>query len=159
VDVIQLLRTHSTNHEEDLDTFIDALGFNWLIAGTDAHAKNFSLLLSGRRVRLAPLYDVASILPYDGFDMHKVKFAMKIGGEYKLSQTGLRQWQKFARKVRVEPDRLIARLAAMAKQLPDEVNDARAEAGEQGLAAPIIERLAAKLIERGSECERRLGGA
>ena len=158
-DVIQLLRTHSTSREEDLDTFIDALGFNWLIAGTDAHTKNFSLLLSGRRVRLAPLYDVASILPYDGFDTHKVKFAMKIGGEYKLSQTGLRQWQKLARKVRVEPDRLIARLAAMAKQLPDEVTTARARAREQGLAAPIVERLAAKLIEHVSECERRLGGA
>jgi len=158
-DIIQLLRTHSTKREEDVDTFIGALGFNWLIAGTDAHAKNFSLLLSGRQVRLAPLYDVASTLPYEGFDMHKVKFAMKIGGEYKLSQIGLRQWQKFARKVRVEPDRLIARLAAMAKQLPDEVNDARAEAGEQGLDAPIIERLAAKLIERGRDCERQLTGA
>jgi len=60
-----------------------------LIAGTDAHAKNYSLLLSGPQVRLAPLYDVASILPYDEFDLRKVKLAMKIGGEYKLSQIGL----------------------------------------------------------------------
>jgi serine/threonine-protein kinase HipA len=156
-DIIQLLRTYSTGREEDLDTFIGALGFNWLIAGTDAHTKNFSLLLSGRRVRLAPLYDIASILPYDGFDMHKVKFAMKIGSEYKLSQIGLRQWQKFARKVRVNPDELIARLAAMARQLPDAVNAARVRAQQQGLGAPIIEHLAAKLIARAGECERRLG--
>jgi serine/threonine-protein kinase HipA len=159
LDIIQLLRTYSTDREEDLDTFIGALGFNWLIAGTDAHAKNFSLLLGGRRVRLAPLYDIASILPYGGFDRRKVKFAMKIGGKYKLSQIGLRQWQKFARKVRVEPDELIARLAAMAKQLPDEVNAARVRMHKQGLDASIIERLAAQLIERASECERRLGGA
>lgn len=71
-DIVELLRTYSTDREIDLDTFIGALGFNWLIAGTDAHAKNFSLLLSGRRVRLAPLYDVASILPYDEFDLKKV---------------------------------------------------------------------------------------
>jgi serine/threonine-protein kinase HipA len=109
-----------------------------------------------RRVRLAPLYDIASSLPYDGFDMRKVKFAMKIGGEYKLSQIGLRQWLKFAREVRVEPDELIARLAGMAEQLPDEVNTARLRAREQGLDAPIIERLTAKLIERAGECERRL---
>ena len=32
---------------------------------------------------------------------------MKIGGEYKLTQIGLRQWQKFARKARVNPDGLI----------------------------------------------------
>jgi serine/threonine-protein kinase HipA len=159
LDIIQLLRTYSTDREEDLDTFIGALGFNWFIAGTDTHAKNFSLLLSGRRVRLAPLYDTASILAYDGFDMHKVKFAMKIGGEYQLSQIGLRQWQKFAREVRVQPDKLIARLAAMAKQLPDEVNAASVRAREQGLDAPIVERLAAQLIKRAGECERLLGAS
>jgi serine/threonine-protein kinase HipA len=157
-DIIQLLRTYSTDREQDIDTFIGALGFNWLIAGTDAHAKNFSLLLSGRRVRLAPLYDIASILPYDRFDMRKVKFAMKIGGEYKLSQIGLRQWQKFASEVRLDPEELIARLIAMAKRLPDEVNAVRVRAREQGLDAAIIERLAATLIERASECQRRLGG-
>jgi serine/threonine-protein kinase HipA len=157
-DIIQLLRINSTDREEDLDTFIGAIGFNWLIAGTDAHAKNFSLLLSGRRIRLAPLYDIASILPYEGFDGHKMKFAMKLGGEYQLNRIGLRQWQKFAREVRVEPEELIARLAAMAKQLPDEVNASRVRAREQGLDASIIERLAAKLIERASECKRRLGG-
>src|SRR5262249_225892 len=127
-DIVQLLRTYSTDREEDLDTFIGALGFNWLIAGTDAHAKNYSLLLAGRRVRLAPLYDIASILPYEGFDMHKVKFAMKVGGEYKLRDIGLRQWQKLASEARVEADALIPRLTAMAKRLPDEVNAARTRA-------------------------------
>ncbi|MET4072699.1 hypothetical protein ABID58_007529 [Bradyrhizobium sp. S3.2.6] len=38
-DVIELLRTYSTDRVADVDTFVDALGFNWLIAGTDAHAK------------------------------------------------------------------------------------------------------------------------
>jgi serine/threonine-protein kinase HipA len=158
-DIIQLLRTYSTDRAEDLDTFIGALGFNWLIAGTDAHAKNFSLLLGARRVRLAPLYDTASVLPYHGFDMHQAKFAMKIGGEYKLSGIGSRQWRKFAREMRVDPDELIARLAALASQLPDAVHAARGRAQEQGLDAPIIERLAAKLVERAGECERKLRAA
>ena len=90
--------------------------------------------------------------------MHKVKFAMKIGDEYNLSQIGLRQWQRFAREVRVAPEGLVARLIAMAKRLPDGVNATRVRAREQGLDAAITERLAAKLIERARECERRLGG-
>src|SRR6202022_3218380 len=95
-DIVELLRTSSTDREADVNTFVDAVGFNWLIAGTDAHAKNYSLLLGGGpHVRLAPLYDVASILPYDEFDMQKLKIAMKAGGEYKFSLIGLRQWQKF----------------------------------------------------------------
>jgi len=158
-DIIELLRTYSTDRQDDLGTFVAALGFNWLIAGTDAHAKNFSLLLGGRRVRLAPLYDVASILPYDEFDLRKVKLAMKIGGEYKLSLIGLRQWQKFAREVRMEADELVELLASMAKQLPDEVNAARTRAREEGLNATIVERLATQLIERAGECGRSLSGA
>lgn len=158
-DIVQLLRTYSTDREADLETFIDALGFNWIIAGTDAHAKNYSLLLSGRRIRLAPLYDVASILPYDDFDFQKMKLAMKVGGEYKLSLIGLRQWQKFAREMRIDTDALVERLAAMAERLPDEVNAARAGARSAGLDAPIIERLAKELIERANACRKSLAAA
>jgi serine/threonine-protein kinase HipA len=33
---------------------------NWLIGSTDAHAKNYSILIgAGGRVRLAPLYEMA----------------------------------------------------------------------------------------------------
>ena len=158
-DIIELLRTSSTNREADVNTFIDAIGFNWLIAGTDAHAKNYSLLLGGGpHVRLAPLYDVASILPYDEFDAQKLKLAMKIGGEYKLARIGLRQWQKFARETRFNADELISRLGSMATQLPDEANDARARAQAEGLDKTIVNRLATRLIERASECERVLAG-
>ena len=104
-DIVELLRTSSTDRAADVRTFVEAIGFNWLIAGTDAHAKNYSLLLAGDPIRLAPLYDVASILPYDQFDLHKVKLAMKVGGEYKLNQIGLRQWQKFGRDLRVDDRR------------------------------------------------------
>ncbi|MGH6704413.1 MAG: HipA domain-containing protein, partial [Bradyrhizobium sp.] len=132
-NIVELLRTYSTDRDADLDTFGAALGFNWLIAGTDAHAKNYSLLLNGPDVRLAPLYDIASILPYDEVDLRKAKLAMKIGGEYKVSQIGLRQWQKFACEVRADVGRLVEVLISMAKQLPDEVTAARSRAREEGL--------------------------
>src|SRR5262249_23548720 len=123
---------------------------------TDAHAKNYSLLLSGPQVRLAPLYDIASILPYDTVDKRKVKLAMKIGGEYKLDQIGSRQWQKFVRETRLDADAFLGRLHAMARQLPDEVTAARELARGQGLDAPVLERLAAQLVARSRECQRLL---
>ncbi|MDC7787544.1 type II toxin-antitoxin system HipA family toxin [Rhodoplanes sp. TEM] len=158
-DIVQLLRTSSTDREVDVDTFIDALGFNWLIGGTDAHAKNYSLLLGRGRVRLAPLYDVASILPYDAFDLRKVKLAMTIGGEYKLGLVGLRQWQKFAREMRVDAESLIERLAAMAARLPDAASAARTGAREEGLDMPIIDHLTERLIERAAACRKSLAAA
>lgn len=159
-DVIELLRTYSTDRVADVDTFIDALGFNWLIAGTDAHAKNYSLLLAGGpHVRLAPLYDIASILPYDDVDMQKIKLAMKIGGEYKLSLIGLRHWQKFARETRLDPDKVLARLISMAEQFPDVVSAVRAQVQKDGLDNAIIGRVAEQLTARAQQCHRQLSGA
>jgi serine/threonine-protein kinase HipA len=156
-NIVELLRTHSTDSQTDVDTFTAALGFNWLIAGTDAHAKNYSLLLSGAHVRLSPLYDVASILPYDKIDLRKVKLAMKVGGEYKLSLIGLRQWQKFARDARMDADRLIETLIAMSRQLPDEAKAMQAQAREEGLAGSVVKRLVTQLLERAADCGRLLG--
>ena len=158
--VIELLRTHSSVREEDVSTFIDAVGFNWLIAGTDAHAKNYSLLVAGGpRVRLAPLYDLASVLPYDEIDLRKAKLAMKIGDEYPLLQIGLRQWQKLAREVRLNADEMVARLRGMASQLLDEISDVQKRALEEGLEHAIVDRLATRLTERAKECQRLLATA
>lgn len=158
--IIDLLRTHSSGREEDVDTFIDAIGLNWLIAGTDAHAKNYSLLISGgSRVRLAPLYDIASILPYDNIDFHKVKLAMKIGGEYKLRNIIGRHWFKFAREVRVDSDLIIANLTNMTRRMPDEVLAALKRAKADGLTASILDRLSKLLIDRANECLKMLAAA
>ncbi|WGR93331.1 HipA domain-containing protein [Bradyrhizobium sp. ISRA443] len=158
-DVIELLRTHSTDRAADLETFVRALGFNWLIGGSDAHAKNYSLLLaSGPHARLAPLYDIASILTYDRVDQRKVKLAMKVGGEYKLDQIGVRQWQKFARETRVDADELIASLVSMAEQTPNRVADIHARAQKEGLDNAVVGRLATLLRKRANDCQRLLKG-
>jgi hypothetical protein len=142
---------------DDIEAFIDAIGFNWLIAGTDAHAKNYSLLLSvGPRVRLAPLYDVASILPYDDFDMRKIKLSMRVGGEYRLPDVGLRQWRKLAKEVRIDEGRLIDRLAAMAEHIPDAVAAIPAALRRDGLDQRVVERLEALLVVRAKECPEAL---
>jgi len=156
LDVVELLRSSSTNREADVQTFVAALGFNWIIGGSDAHAKNYSLLLGSGTVRLAPLYDVASVFPYDEFDVRRTKLAMKVGGEYKLAQISLRQWQKFAREIRIDAAGLIDLLIGMAKQLPDEVSAARARARDEGLKNAVIDRLAERLIARAADCRRVL---
>jgi len=76
---------------------------NWLIAGTDAHAKNYSVLIAPQgRVRLAPLYDIASVLPYPRFDLHKVKLAMKVGDLSKLVGDSVAAVDSFAREKKLK---------------------------------------------------------
>lgn len=87
-----VLRKHSTDAHGDIDRYRDALIFNWLIAGTDAHAKNYSIFLNGDSARLTPLYDLASGLPYrhDYKEIQRIELAQKIGRGYTLRRSDRR---------------------------------------------------------------------
>jgi serine/threonine-protein kinase HipA len=155
--IVELLRVHSSREGEDVRTFLDALVFNWLIAGTDAHAKNYSLLIGARgQVRLAPIYDVASALPYPQLNPRKLKLAMKIGSTYRLHDIERRQWQKLATEVAVDAAELIERARTLARALPDQVDQVRTDARRGGLRHALVDRLANALSTRAMRCLRTL---
>lgn len=157
--IADLLRTYSTAPEDDLATFVNALIFNWLIGGTDAHAKNYSVLIgAGGAARLAPLYDVASALVYDQLDYRKLKLAMKIGGEYRLRDIGPRQWAKLAAEVKLPSEQIIAQVDHLAAGVPDYAADVARKAKEEGLVHPVIDRLANVLTNRAKACRTMVKG-
>lgn len=152
--IADLIRMFSGRSDEDVRRFVDALAFNWLIGGTDAHAKNYSMLIGAEsRARLAPLYDIASILPYD-FDLQKIRSAMKIGGEYRIRDIGPRQWQKLAADLRLDWDALHQRIRELANDLPDALDSIRQAAEADGLDHPLIERLSNMLTARAQQCAK-----
>lgn len=155
--IVDILRNHSSRSDEDVQRFIDAIAYNWLIAGTDAHAKNYSILIgTNGNVRFAPLYDIASILPYKSMNMMKAKLAMKIGGIYRLRDIGIKPWQKLAAEVRLDPDRLIARIQSFTDALPDHASTIRTRVEAEGLSHPLITRLTSELVARSAHCRRLL---
>lgn len=129
--VAELLWDHSAQARADVRHFADALIFNWLIAGTDAHAKNYSLLLSANpAARLAPLYDLASSIPYaKQIDPRKAKLAMKIGRHYRIREVSRRDWDRCARELRLRPNDLNERIDSMMERIPEL---ARAVADDMG---------------------------
>jgi serine/threonine-protein kinase HipA len=140
--IVELLRTHSSAGSDDVQRLVDALAFNWLIAGTDAHAKNYSLLLGSQgRVRLAPLYDLGSALPYPGLRQDKLAMAMKIGNTYRLRDIRCHHWEKLLRELRLPVEATMARIIAMAEALPDHAHDAARSMRESGLDHPILATL------------------
>jgi len=156
-DIVALLTTNSTSSAEDVATFHDSVSYNWLIAGTDAHAKNYALLIGSEgRVRLAPLYDVASVLPYPDIDIQKATLSMKLGGEYRLSNITLHHWHKLAAELHVDPDAMVARVDSFAAQLADHVSDITRRMTEEGIKHPIIARLAEALVVRAAACRKLL---
>jgi serine/threonine-protein kinase HipA len=143
--------------EEDVWRFLDALAFNWLIAGTDAHAKNYGLLLSGNQVRLAPLYDLASFLPYDDSKGHGIGLAMKLGGEYRLRRTDRSgAWEKTADEIRVDRTRAVDRVRELARGIPAAFALAISEESVTALGSDLPARLLDLVAARAALCTKLL---
>ncbi len=122
-DMVNVVRNNEPGDPtQDVDTICRAVAYNWLILGTDAHAKNYSLLLSGAHVRLAPLYDIASALPY-GDHESKLKLAQKVGGTYRPSIIARRHWERLAAACDLNPEQLINDVHTMIERIPDVFSD------------------------------------
>lgn len=156
-EVVALLREYSREPSEDVSTFVDALAFSWLAAGTDAHAKNYSILIGAEgRVRLAPLYDLASALPYVGKQFQKLKLAMNIGGRYRLREIGAYRWEKLAAELKLEEQELRARVQRMAAALPDLATALLRRSRKEGLSHKLLASLVDALGERSAGCAASL---
>ena len=88
------------DRDEVAREFFRGLMFNTVVEATDAHAKNYSLILIGDRVRLAPLYDLVTYAPYK--DDGPTLAAMQIGGEYDFARIGTTQCLKAAKTLGVD---------------------------------------------------------
>lgn len=143
--------------EDSVRRFADALAWNWLIAGTDAHAKNYSLLLSAGQVRLAPLYDVASALPY-GVDEHKLRLAMKVGKSYAVYPRH-DYWPATAKALGLDPEALHARVRGLAEVAPDAFSEAASTPAVEALASDLPARLVDLIADRARRCLELLDGA
>lgn len=154
-ELAKVLWDHSSHPRTDVETLLQALIFNYLIGGTDAHAKNYSLLFgSGGNVRLAPLYDISSALPYPHLQKRKIKMAMKIGSHYRWWDIRQEDWLATATTMRIEPTRALSILAAMCLALPETARQVQQQMLHEGISHPVLERLVQEIQ---LSCERCLG--
>lgn len=142
VRINALLRTYSSRPETDRWEFFRALIFNWLIGGTDGHAKNYSVLLGERgEVRLAPLYDLSSALAYPDLDEHKLKLAMKVGRHYRRYQVRIHDWDKLGESMGFEKDEVRAALRQVSERVADAAVSVAGHMRSHGLTHPVLDQL------------------
>lgn len=65
-------------------------------------------------IRLAPLYDIASALPYADAHVRKRRLAMKVGSTYKPHQVRCRHVEALADQVGVDGDWLVQEMRRLA---------------------------------------------
>ena len=159
--VVSLIRDRSSSADEDTAAFIDAFVFNWLIANTDAHAKNYGLLLAGSQCRLAPLYDLASALPYvarvptrrepDELDGGRLGLAMSVAGIYRLSEIRKRDWESLFTQFGLDPLAQLSRALSLTDAIVASMDDVVAPVVD-AFGGPMPERFAASILNRIGLC-------
>lgn len=151
-DVVSLFRRvmSPTAATDAVERFVDALIWNWLIGGPDAHAKNYSLLISGPDVRLAPLYDIASALPY-GIHEKKLRMAMKLGGEYDVYPYR-NFWPDAASELGIAADHVLDRVRHLAALVPDSFAEAANDQAIRSLGRDTTSKLVSAVAGRAQRC-------
>ena len=139
-DAMKLLDSSSAPMT-DRNRFMMAIAFNYLIVNSDAHAKNYSLLhASGGQIRLAPFYDIASLLPYVTQNK-ELRLAMSLGGKYRDDQISIESLRKAARIVGYPAEKFINNVLSMSNRLCDLTSDVIHTMKSRGIRNPVLDRI------------------
>ena len=141
--------------DANIARLLDILLFQWVAASTDGHAKNLSVLHPGDgSVRLAPIYDACSWLPYrKGKFEKKIQLAMKIGTDHSLKAADTADALcRTAERLGTDTGTVARRAAHIADTLPDALDNAISVLPEDTADCAEIAALRQELPERAARC-------
>ncbi len=113
--------TRNAMSAPDILNLLDYVIFNIIACNTDAHAKNYSLMISGRGFTLAPIYDVMCAAAWEGVTKN---LAQKIADKNRGEHLKRRHWERFAKDCGLNPSRLVARVTGLAEAALQELDAA-----------------------------------
>jgi serine/threonine-protein kinase HipA len=136
-DASRVLSAHATNVDAALNSLVDGVIFNAVTGGTDAHIKNYSVLIASGQVRFAPLYDLTSYFPYvePGADLwdarrgHSVSMSMPVGERHHFGAFTPGDIEAFAADARRDPVEVARRVKTLAEKIPSALDAALASPG------------------------------
>jgi serine/threonine-protein kinase HipA len=108
----------------DVVRLLDMVVFNVLACNTDAHAKNYSIMIRGNGASLAPLYDVMCGEVWETVTKNS---AQKIAGEGRGDSLKGSHWQSFAHECGLNPKQVLDRVGVLAKLALTEAEAAASE--------------------------------
>lgn len=116
--------TRNVMSARDVLSLLDHVLISILTCNTDAHAKNYSIMVSGRGFALSPVYDVMCAAVWDGVTRN---LAQKIAGKNRGEHLKRRHWIAFAEQAGLNPKALVARVAELAAKVGTAAAPAAAE--------------------------------
>lgn len=122
VDMFTL--TRSAMGARDVLSLLDYVIFNVITCNTDAHAKNYSLMISGRGFELAPIYDVMCAAAWPNVTRN---LAQKIAGKNRGEHLKRRHWERFALDCGLNPTAILGRVDELTAMVLKELDAAVAD--------------------------------
>jgi serine/threonine-protein kinase HipA len=136
--------TRNAMHAPDVVNLLDYVIFNVLVCNTDAHAKNYSMMISGKGFQLAPIYDVMCGAVWEHVTRN---LAQRIAGKSRGEHLKRRHWQHFAADCGLNAPRLVARVEALAKGVLAETRNAASDVAAMPAGAHPLMAQACEAIE------------
>ena len=103
---------------------LDMVIFNVVACNTDAHAKNYSIMIRGNGVSLAPIYDVMCGEVWENVTK---KLAQTIANKRRGDCLKGSDWQRFARECGLNPRQVLDRVRTLARLALAEARPAELE--------------------------------
>jgi serine/threonine-protein kinase HipA len=142
-DLFDVTRRHMP--PTDVVRLLDMAVFNVLACNTDAHAKNYSIIIRAGGSTLAPLYDVMCGEVWENVTKN---LAQKIASKNRGDHLKGRHWQRFARDCGLNPKQVIDRVGALAKSAIAEAEAAAFEVATMPADTHVILDQARQAVER-----------
>ncbi|HEX4735938.1 MAG TPA: HipA domain-containing protein [Allosphingosinicella sp.] len=117
----------------DVLAMLDLAIFNILACNTDAHAKNYAILLGARAAALAPAFDIMCAEPYEGITRN---LAQTIAGKNRGEHLRRRHWERFFREAKLGVAPSLQRVRRLAEATLTQAATARGEVEALGGTAP-----------------------
>lgn len=134
---------------ETVIRFTDALAWSWIVGSPDGHAKNYSILIAGRNLRLAPLYDISSGIVY--WKDQDLSLAMKVGDSYALADHR-DPWPTGAKALGLPADLVHDQVVALCRRAADAFSAAAADPEVTALGSRMPSRLTDAVAKRAKRC-------
>lgn len=145
LDLCGLLRTGDQMSSPEKSQLVDQVVFNLLVGNTDAHAKNYSMILQDG-FSMTPIYDVLSLPFWPEFEQ---THAQRICGEkLKPCDVAGHHWDRIAEDADLDAGRLRRRVRSLADKMVEKREEAiRIVSDQPGVSLDAV-RLVADVVEK-----------
>jgi serine/threonine-protein kinase HipA len=124
---------------------LDLIVLNVLCCNTDAHAKNYSIMIRGNGASLAPIYDIMCGEVWGNVTKN---LAQAVAGKSRGNDLNGRDWQRFARECGLNPRQVLDLVGTLAKSAIAEAEAAASEVAAMPAGSHEILELTQHAVER-----------